>query len=543
MSRFFIWLFSSLARLLEKTGAIQKFDPHKPPEPEPAPKDNWPAQKPQGSQSAASTPSTPVPMVGMIPPEAYDVTQYAPLSQNELQTQAGQLGPMWSSPWFGRQDLIPPADDPRTLFIDRAMVTHGFITPEELSEIHEIGAEMDAIRPRIEHAGFIAQRAVQQTEKARADLKQQKKAEALERKRQREIEIANRRATDIVFLGRGVSKGLADRRANIEVLQRFQLPILATPADVAKALGLSIPKLRWLAFHCVASQRTHYIRFSVPKKSGGLRELAKPHKELDRSQRWILANILEKIPVHPAAHGFVAGRSTVTGAAIHTNQAAVINCDLEDFFPSITFPRVMGFFRRVGYSPAVATILALLCTECPRRTVSLSGVKYHVATGSRGLPQGASTSPALSNLIAWKLDQRFAGLAKKFGCQYTRYADDLTFSGSDEITGKIGWFLAKVRHIAQDEGFRLNEKKTRVQRPHTAQVVTGLIVNERPGVPRNMVRRLRAILHRAKFEGLEKQNREGRPNFKGWVEGMVAYVHMANPKQGEPLKRALEMLG
>ena len=349
--------------------------------------------------------------------------------------------------------------------------------------------------------------------------------------------------TDIVFLGRGVSKGFADRRANVEQLQKFGLPVLATPADLAKALELSIPRLRWLAFHNVASPRTHYIRFSVPKKSGGLRELAKPHREMDRCQRWILANILgQKIPVHPAAHGFVAGRSTVTGATIHTNQAAVMNCDLEEFFPSITFPRVMGFFRRIGYSPAVATILALLTTECPRRTVLLAGTKYHVATGPRSLPQGASTSPALSNLVAWKFDKRLTGLAEKLGCRYTRYADDITFSGTGEVTEKIGWLLAKIRHIAEDEGFRINQKKTRVHRPHTAQMVTGIVVNERPGVPRKLVRRLRAILHRAQFEGLESQNREDRPHFEDWVRGMVAYIQMVNPKQGEPLKQALEKL-
>lgn len=542
MSRFFIWLFSSLGKLLEKTGKIQKFDPHKPIEPHPAPNGNWTGTRPESSQPAASIAAASPSLVWIIPPEAYDVSQYAPLSHEELHTQAGQLGPLWMSPWFGRQDMIPPADDPRTLFIDRAMVTHGFLTPEELSEIHEIGAEMDALRPQLAHAAFIADRAVKQTEQAKADLKQRKKAEAAEKKRQREAEIAHRRETDIVFLGRGVSKGLVDRRANIETLQKFNLPILATPRDVAKALELSIPRLRWLAFHNVASQRTHYIRFSVPKKSGGLRELAKPHRDLERCQRFILANILDKIPVHPAAHGFAKGRSTVTGAAIHCHQKAVINCDLEDFFPSITFPRVMGFFERVGYSPAVATILALLCTECPRRTVLLSGVKYHVATGPRALPQGASTSPALSNLIAWKLDKRLTGLAEKLGCQYTRYADDLTFSGSGEVTEKIGWLLARIRHIAEEESFRLNEKKTRVHRPHTAQMVTGLVVNDRPGVPRKLIRRLRAILHRAQHEGLEPQNREGHENFKSYLEGMVAYIHMVNPKQGEPLRRALEKL-
>jgi len=305
---------------------------------------------------------------------------------------------------------------------------------------------------------------------------------------------------------------------------------------------LPVPRLRWLAFHNVASVSTHYIRFSVPKKSGGLRELAKPHQELDRCQRWILENILKKIPVHPAAHGFVAGRSTLTGATPHVNQDVVINCDLEEFFPSITVYRVIGFFKGLGYSPAIATILALLVTECPRRTVMLAGTRYHVATGSRSLPQGACTSPAISNLISWKLDKRLAGLAAKFSGNYTRYADDITISGSGEMTEKVGWLLAKIRHIAQEEGFRSNEKKTRVQRRNTAQSVTGIVVNDRPGVPRKLMRRLRAILHRAQFEGLENQNRENHPNFTAWVEGMVAYVEMVNPKQGERLREALQKL-
>lgn len=536
--RFLTWLFSGGSQGLGQPSQTEPFE-HQPHE---APQESWPPQ--QSSPPATSTPKSPAPQssVGILSPETYDVGQYTPISREEMNQEFNRLGPSWWSPWFGRRDVIPPADDGRTKLIDRAMVTHGFITPEELAEIHEIGAEMDALRPQFAHATQLGQQAVAQTEQARLERKKQKQAEAAERKRQREADIAHRREMDIIFLGRGVSQGLADRRANVEALQKFSLPVLATPADLAKALDLPIPRLRWLAFHNVASARTHYIRFSVPKKSGGLRELAKPHREMEGCQRWILENILTAIPVHPAAHGFVSGHSTVTGAAKHVNQSVVINCDLEDFFPSITFPRVMGFFRRVGYSPAVATILALLTTECPRRTVMLAGTKYHVATGPRGLPQGACTSPALSNLISWNLDKRLTGLAEKFGGQYTRYADDLTFSGDGEAAEKTAWLLAKIRHIAQDEGFRINEKKTRVHRPHTAQMVTGLVVNQRPGVPRKTVRRLRAILHRAQFEGLESQNREDHPDFEGWVQGMVAYIQMVNPKQGEPLKAALEKL-
>ena len=114
----------------------------------------------------------------------------------------------------------------------------------------------------------------------------------------------------------------------------------------------------------------------------------------------------------------------------------------------------------------MATILALLCTECPRRLMEYDGVKYFVATGPRGLPQGACTSPGLSNQVARRLDRRLGGLAGKLGLIYTRYADDLTFSGDGELEGRVGYLMARVRHIAGDEGFAVNEAKSRVLRPN-----------------------------------------------------------------------------
>jgi retron-type reverse transcriptase len=222
----------------------------------------------------------------------------------------------------------------------------------------------------------------------------------------------------------------------------------------------------------------------------------------------------------------------------------VVNTDLSNFFPTITFPRVRGIFKQLGYSPAVATILGLLCTESPRRKTIFNGKAYHVATGPRALPQGACTSPTLSNLAARRLDSRLAGIGRKLGWTYTRYADDLSFSAaaaSEE--GKVGYLLARVRHVAQDEGFAVNEPKTRVLRRSARQVVTGIIVNEKPHVPRAVVRRLRAILHRAKSEGLAAQNREKLPHFEAWVRGMIAYISMVSPEQAKPLAEALGAAG
>jgi len=140
------------------------------------------------------------------------------------------------------------------------------------------------------------------------------------------------------------------------------------------------------------------------------------------------------------------------------------------------------------------------------------------------------------------MDSRLNGIASKLGFTYTRYADDLSFSASGEPLKKIGYLLARVRHIAEDEGFAVNEKKTRVLRQSAAQNVTGIIVNRRLGVPRDEVRRLRAILHRAGKEGLAAQNRENHPHFEMWVEGMLAYISMVNPTQAAPLRTAFEAL-
>jgi retron-type reverse transcriptase len=300
--------------------------------------------------------------------------------------------------------------------------------------------------------------------------------------------------------------------------------------------------LRWLAFHTEAATRTHYIKFQVPKKSGGQRTLAAPHRSLARCQEWILHNVLNRVPLHIAAHGFVPQRSTVTNAAAHVGRDVLVNADLADFFPTITFSRVKGAFRSLGYSPAVATIFALLCTEPPRRTVVYEGQQYEVAVGERALPQGACTSPALSNLVSRRLDKRFAALSDKLGWTYTRYADDLSFSASGVTARNIGYLLARIRHIAEDEGFAVNDKKTRVQRQSARQSVTGVVVNERLGAPRRLVRRIRAILHRARREGLQTQNRQQRPHFESWLAGMIAYIAMLNPQQGNKLRAEFEAL-
>ena len=474
-----------------------------------------------------------------------DADDFLPITRKEIKAEAKGMN-LFANAWFGRRDLIPPADDPRTRLIDRALVTNGLLSPEELAEIHQAGIEHDWLSPALSaveaEAVLQGEAAILADREARERLKARKKAEAAERKRAREEAISRDFATDIRFLGRGVSAKLGDRTSNVELLQSKGLPVISTPAELAEALALTIPRLRWLAFHNEVATRTHYVQFSVPKRSGGTRTLSAPHKSLAVAQRRVLLEILNKLPVEPCAHGFISGRGIVSNASEHAGRGLVVNMDLQDFFPSIGFPRVRKLFETLGYSPAVATILALLCTECPRRLVQYEGQPYHVATGPRGLPQGACTSPSLSNQVARRLDRRLTGLAGRLGLSYTRYADDLSFSGDTELKPKVGYLMARIRHIAQDEGFAVNEAKSRVLGRNSAQTVTGLVVNERPGVPRDEIRRIRAILHKARTEGLDQQNREGRDNYLAWLRGKIAYISMSRPEVGQRFKDELQAL-
>ncbi|WP_437993568.1 reverse transcriptase family protein [Sorangium sp. So ce145] len=479
------------------------------------------------------------------PADPYDGGGILGLSADELRRRALKINPRLTA-WIGRVDTIPPQSDERTALIDRGLVLRGLLTEAQLAEIHRVGDLWLRHKDAAALAGTVAARsadeAIERLKREKLARKEEKRRQSAERKRQRAEAVARRRAEDILFLGTDVSAGLADRRSHVESLAQRGLPVLSTPADLAAALGVAVPRLRWLCFHGEAVERPHYVYFDVPKRSGGTRQLAAPHASLAAAQAWVLREILEKLPVEAPAHGFVKGRSTVTNARPHTRRDVVVNLDLSDFFPTITFPRVRGVFHRLGYSPAVATLLALLCTEAPRRPVEYDGQRYWVAVGDRALPQGACTSPALSNQIARKLDRRLAGMCARAGFTYTRYADDLTFSAPPGKRGDIAMLLARVRHIVEEEGFAINPDKGRIQRAGGRQVVTGVVVNDKPSAPREEVRRLRAILHAAKKTGLAAQNRSGVSDFEAHLRGRIAYVQMIDRERAAPLLAALDAL-
>ena len=477
------------------------------------------------------------------PAPQFDASDFLPVSRKDV-LDAAKNSWTFRNAWVGRRDRIPDGADPATKLIDRQMVAQGFITPGQLAAMHSAGAEYDRKKPLYEQitqqAAKAGRDAVEADKAERARIKAEKKAAAVAREKARVEAVARRKATDVIFLGRGVSGLMQDRQSDVAKLESLGLPVLHAPADVAEALGLSIPQLKWLAFHSEVVRKSHYVRFAVKKRSGGERVLSSPHEKLKAVQRWILAEVLNRIPLEPNAHGFVPGRGILSNATPHVGTGFVVNLDLKDFFPGIGFRRVRHAFKRVGYSGAASTVFALLGTECPRQPVTFNGEHFEVATGPLGLPQGAPTSPALSNLVARKLDRRLSGFARKLGLNFTRYADDLTFSGPADLAERIGYILAKVRHVTAEEGFTVNETKTRVMRRGRTMEVTGVIVNDKASVDRELLRRLRAILHRAKSEGLDAQNREKLPHFRAWLRGMIAFVGMIRPDAGAKLKAAFD---
>lgn len=207
--------------------------------------------------------------------------------------------------------------------------------------------------------------------------------------------------------------------------------------------------------------------------------------------------------------------------------------------------RVHGLFRCLGYPWAVARALTGLCATTTRASVIASAPaawrdreRYHFMH----LPQGAPTSPALANLCAHRLDCRLRGLAGRLDAQYTRYADDLAFSGSDELDAEIGPFLRAVAAIVEDEGFALNEAKTRIMRRHRRQQVTGLVVNDHLNVPRRDYDRLKATLHNCLRHGPAAQNRDGHADFRAHLDGRVTWVETVNRRRGLKLRQMFEAI-
>lgn len=333
---------------------------------------------------------------------------------------------------------------------------------------------------------------------------------------------------------------------NPERLAEFGLPNLHSTGDLLRWLDLDVRTLVLLAnpgSHA-RPRKTNYGEWTVPKKRGGHRVICAPKPKLKAALRKIKGEILDRAPGHSAAHGFTRGRSIVTNGTEHIGRSLVINVDLQAFFEHVGYRRVVGVFRFLGYSSEVSRWLALLCTHQP--ALGVADPEGHrrsmLFCANRHAVQGAPTSPGVANLAARRLDHRLAGLARRFHATYTRYADDLTFSGDGPFKRGMKRFLKRLDAIIRAERFRINRRKTRFMRSSLRQEVTGVIVNEKLNVAREEYGRLKAILHNAQRTGLAAQNRKGRADFRAYLLGRIAHLRQIHPERANRLKAALEAL-
>lgn len=308
------------------------------------------------------------------------------------------------------------------------------------------------------------------------------------------------------------------------------LPPLRDVAQFAAWLDFTPAELEWFADHgswlrTARPPLRHYRVFRMTGR-GGTRVIEAPKPRMRETQRRLLRRLVERIPPHPAARGFVPGSSPAAFAWAHSDQPVVLRVDLRQCFTSIGVGRVRRVFLDVGYSAPIARVLADLCTTAtPGDELGRLDWAQAALLRSRHLPQGAPTSPHLANLVLRGLDRRIDGYARRHGLRYTRYGDDLAVSGEGMSADRALW---TVLRIVDSTGFTVHPEKTRVMRRHQRQRLAGLVVNDRPQVARDDYHRLKALLHNAIRFGAESQNRAGHPDFRAHVYGLIAWVGATN---------------
>ncbi|HIW68740.1 MAG TPA: reverse transcriptase family protein [Candidatus Dietzia merdigallinarum] len=315
------------------------------------------------------------------------------------------------------------------------------------------------------------------------------------------------------------------------------LPTLYTAGEVSEWLDLTIGELEWFADHGnwlrTAAPRLRHYRVWSREKRDGVRVIEAPKPRLREVQRRILRQLVSKIPAHRAATGFLPGSSTADFARPHAGQPTVLRADLRHCFESITAPRVRDVFRHAGYPPPIARLLADLCTTAtPADQLRGMPAEHAALLRGRHLPQGAPTSPHLSNLVMRSLDRRLHGFAAANDLHYTRYGDDLALSGHEMNADRALWVVLRV---ITDEGFTVHAGKVRIMREHQRQRLAGLVVNARPRVSRAEYDNLRALLHNARHHGAASQNHAGNEDFRAHVLGRIAWVGAGDEVRRERL--------
>lgn len=343
--------------------------------------------------------------------------------------------------------------------------------------------------------------------------------------------------------------------APLAIFRGIAVPQLATPGDLAAWLEISPAKLDWFADIAGRLARDtdeplqHYRYSWAAKRTGPPRLIEAPKADMKCIQRRILHEILDPVPAHDCAHGFRRGRSCLSHAQLHAGERIVVALDLKDFFLNVSLARVHGLFRCLGYPWAVARLLTGLCSASTPWAIfrQLPRAKRHDWTTRSlyhepHLPQGAPTSPAIANLCSWRMDHRLNGLARQLDARYTRYADDLAFSGDRNLARQVDSVLGCVGSIVRDEGHSVNRRKTRVMRQGQRQYLTGLVVNQHVNVPRSQFDALKATLHNCARLGPDDQNRDRHPDFRRHLEGRITWMENVNLRRAQKLRALFDRI-
>ena len=325
-----------------------------------------------------------------------------------------------------------------------------------------------------------------------------------------------------------------------EDLETKGLPIVFSTKHFSILTGVAYDDI----LQIVGNRSNYYKSYEISKRAGGKRQISSPHAKLRKLQSWIHEKILTNIEIHESAFGFTKGKSIVDNAKMHVNQEFILNIDLLNFFETITEKRVFVMFRSFGYHPNLAVDLAKICTmpltqEIKNKLDIVVQKTLHGKLNHPVLPQGASTSPAISNIVLKKLDTRFSAYARKNNLKYTRYADDITFSGKLESLPKLS-FLSK---IVKSEGFEINWSKVKFfSSKSNKQIVTGLIVSDTVRVPKWYKTEVLRHLHfcekfgvESHLEQLKKRYGSDYSYFREWLGGKIAYIKMVEPNIGSKM--------
>jgi RNA-directed DNA polymerase len=361
--------------------------------------------------------------------------------------------------------------------------------------------------------------------------------------------------SDELFVGQWLTE--PQKMQPVSAAESWGVPAIESIGALADWFGLTVSELLWFAdlkglgYRNNRPNLRHYHYRIVDKRDGNIRLIEAPKPRLKALQRQILVRILEKIPPHPSVHGFVKERSIKTFVTPHLSQRVILRMDLREFFPSFPAARIQTLFRTMGYPEPVADLLGGMCTNAVPRDVwnkpalDVDPRRWGEARSLYSkphLPQGAPTSPALASLCAYRMDCRLSGLAKSVDAKYTRYADDLAFSGNEAFERLIERFSTHVAVILIEEGMTVHYRKTRVMRQGVRQHLVGLVANQHMNIMRPDFDRLKATLTNCVRLGPESQNRYAHPRFRLSLEGRVGFVEMINPSRGKRLLKIFDQI-